>query len=107
MRADYKCTACGHVQQVTEVHTPTGVYAGSGANWCDRCGDGKPERVVAFPVKEKPANLSRPEGGTDLEKIRAAFRAAGLADGGIESINDVGPELLWQIADLRKKGLIP
>jgi hypothetical protein len=42
----YKCTDCGHIQQVTEVHTSDGVYVGSGANWCDKCNDGKPERLL-------------------------------------------------------------
>ncbi len=37
----------------------------------------------------------------DLETVRAAFRIAGLADGGIESFDDVGLELLWQIAEIR------
>lgn len=48
VKATYKCTDCGHEQSVTEIHTENGVYVGSGANWCDACGDGKPER------KEKP-----------------------------------------------------
>jgi len=42
--AIYKCTDCGHEQSVQEIHTEYGVYVGSGANWCDKCGDGKPER---------------------------------------------------------------
>lgn len=45
-KADYKCKDCGHVQSVTEVVAENGgVYVGSGANWCDKCGDGLPERV--------------------------------------------------------------
>ncbi len=44
LRAIYKCTDCGHEQSVTEVHTEHGVYVGSGANWCDKCELGKPER---------------------------------------------------------------
>ena len=39
----------------------------------------------------------------DLETVRAAFRIAGLADGGIESFDDVGLELLWQIAEIRER----
>jgi uncharacterized coiled-coil protein SlyX len=42
--AIYKCTDCGHEQSVQEIHTEYGVYVGSGANWCDKCGGGKPER---------------------------------------------------------------
>jgi formylmethanofuran dehydrogenase subunit E len=49
IKAMYRCTDCGHEQSVTEVHTEDGrIYAGSGANWCDECGDGKPERVEPF-----------------------------------------------------------
>ena len=44
LKAIYKCTDCGHEQSVTEVHTEHGVYVGSGANWCDKCESGKPER---------------------------------------------------------------
>ena len=44
LKAIYKCTDCGHEQSVTEVHTEHGVYVGSGANWCDKCELGKPER---------------------------------------------------------------
>ena len=44
LRAIYKCTDCGHEQSVTELHTEHGVYVGSGANWCDKCELGKPER---------------------------------------------------------------
>lgn len=46
--AIYKCTDCGHEQSVMEFHTEHGVYVGSGANWCDKCELGKPER------KEQP-----------------------------------------------------
>ena len=48
----YRCTACSHEQTVTEIHTEDGsVYVGSGANWCDECMDGLPERVE--PIKSK------------------------------------------------------
>lgn len=44
----YRCTTCQHEQIVHEIETPDGArYAGSGANWCDKCGNGKPEPVVA------------------------------------------------------------
>jgi hypothetical protein len=66
-KADYKCTACGHVQQVTEVHTEYGVYVGSGANWCDKCGDGKPERVEP---------LARSSAANQAEAARATARIA-------------------------------
>ena len=53
--------------------------------------------VEAFHgIKEKPKLHA-------LETVRAAFRAAGLADGGIESFGNVGAELLWQIAEIRAK----
>ena len=46
VKALYRCTDCGHEQTVTEIHTEDGsVYVGSGANWCDECMDGLPERV--------------------------------------------------------------
>ena len=37
-----------------------------------------------------------------LETVRSSFRAASLADGGIESLPDVESELMWQIAEARK-----
>ncbi len=55
-KALYRCTKprCGHEQLVTEIHTEDGaIYAGSGANWCDKCNTGKPERV-ANPREEQP-----------------------------------------------------
>lgn len=45
IKAPYKCDTCGHVQQVTEVHTEVGVFCASGANWCDNCETGKPQKV--------------------------------------------------------------
>lgn len=42
----FRCTDCGHIQQVSVVYRPDGGRLfGSGANWCDACGDGKPELV--------------------------------------------------------------
>lgn len=41
-----KCTTCGHEQVATGFETPSGSrYFGSSANWCDGCGDGKPEPI--------------------------------------------------------------
>ena len=51
-------------------------------------------------AQEIRAELAKPD---TLQAVRAAFRAAGLADGGVESLDDVGPELLWQIAEIRAK----
>jgi hypothetical protein len=45
----YRCTDCGHIQQVTEVLSDGHVYAGSGANWCDECESGKPEPIPLAP----------------------------------------------------------
>jgi len=57
-KALYRCVDCGHEQYVSEVHTEDGsVYAGSGANWCDECEVGKPERVVPFDATEPSINL--------------------------------------------------
>lgn len=43
-RLPFRCAACGHIQQVSVVYRPDGGRLfGSGANWCDACGDGKPE----------------------------------------------------------------
>jgi len=39
----YRCAKCGHEQWVFELVRREGIYAGSGQNWCDRCGNGKPE----------------------------------------------------------------
>jgi predicted nucleic acid-binding Zn ribbon protein len=51
IKALYRCTDCSHEQTVIEIHTEDGsVYVGSGANWCDECGDGLPKRVTPFGV---------------------------------------------------------
>jgi hypothetical protein len=42
----FKCTDCGHVQEVRGVRASGGVYLGSGANWCDKC-EGLPKPVEA------------------------------------------------------------
>jgi hypothetical protein len=58
-KALYRCTKprCGHEQLVTEIHTEDGaIYAGSGANWCDKCNTGKPERV-ANPHEGQPQSI--------------------------------------------------
>lgn len=34
----YRCADCGTVQQVTEVLAGSRVYAGSSADFCDKCG---------------------------------------------------------------------
>lgn len=44
--APYRCSECGSVQQVTEIVNKSGVYAGSRADFCDKCG-GVP---LSFPV---------------------------------------------------------
>jgi len=45
-RVKYRCTACGYEQSVDETRGPNGaVYAGSKADFCDKCQEGKPERV--------------------------------------------------------------
>lgn len=64
----YRCTDCGHIQQVTEVLFDGSVYAGSGANWCDKCESGKPEPiplegVEAAPGKSPPTNESHSGAG--------------------------------------------
>jgi len=42
----FKCSDCGHTQLVSVAYGENGErYFGSGANWCDSCGDGKPELV--------------------------------------------------------------
>ena len=44
-RVEYRCEECGHVQYVTEMVNDGSTYVGSGAMWCDECGDGLPLRV--------------------------------------------------------------
>jgi hypothetical protein len=51
----FKCTDCGHVQDVSVVYGDDGSrYFGSGANWCDKCNDGKPE-LIEQPAQEPVA----------------------------------------------------
>ncbi len=52
----YRCTDCGHIQQVTQVLCDGHVYAGSGANWCDECESGKPEPI---PLEDVEAALGQ------------------------------------------------
>ena len=58
-------------------------------------------------LKPKPCSQCLSESGLakpdPLQTVRAAFRSAGLSDGGVEALEDVGPELLWQIAEIRAK----
>jgi hypothetical protein len=53
----YRCTDCGHIQQVTQVLCDGHVYAGSGANWCDECESGKPEPIPLEDVEAAPGQL--------------------------------------------------
>jgi hypothetical protein len=69
-KVNYQCRDCGHVQQVTEVHTENGVYAGSGANFCDKC-DGVPERVQ--PLIDRGTD---PSNAKQAEAARATARIA-------------------------------
>jgi hypothetical protein len=57
-------------------------------------------KAIANAIKNE---LAKPEQPDPLQTVRAAFRAAGLADGGVESFDDVGPELLWQVMEIRAK----
>jgi hypothetical protein len=59
--------------------------------------------LVQGAIRDIDDELAKPEQADPLQTVRAAFRSAGLADGGVESLDDVGPELLWQIAEIRAK----
>jgi hypothetical protein len=71
----YRCE-CGHKQNVTEIVRGGRTYAGSGANWCDGCGDGPPVRVDAIQQQAEPKGGGRLPPPLQAEPVTEDMKAA-------------------------------